>query len=75
MAKRAKRTAGSRGPGRPPTTGIGKLVALRCRDSFIEAVDLWRESQVGGSASVAMLSRPAAIVRLAEIGLTAERGA
>jgi hypothetical protein len=78
MAKRAKRKApakrppGSRGPGRPTTTGIGKLVAVRCRDAFIEAVDQWRESQAGGSASVATLSRPAAIIRLVEIGLQSE---
>ena len=77
MAKRAKRArpAGSRGPGRPVTTGIGKLVSLRCRDSFIEAVDQWRERQAAGNAGVAVLSRPAAIIRLVEVGLTAERGA
>ena len=81
MAKKAKRMAsasrpaGSRGPGRPVTTGIGKLVAVRCRDSFIDAVDRWRESQAAGNASVAVLSRPAAIIRLAEIGLATESGA
>ena len=72
MAKRAKRKPAARRPGRPVTTGIGKLVAVRCRAAFIETVDRWRESQAGGSASVSPLSRPAAIIRLAEIGLATE---
>jgi hypothetical protein len=65
-ALRSKR-AGSekkRGPGRPVTTGKGELVGLRCHKPFLEAVDSWRDTRE--------LSRPAAIVRLAEVGLKAE---
>lgn len=74
MAKipKQKRARRSKGPGRPVTTGTGKLVALRCREAFVKAVDAWRERQTGGSSTVAPLSRPAAIVRLAEIGLASE---
>jgi hypothetical protein len=51
-----------RGPAR--TTGPGTLVGLRCHAPFLEAVDGWRESEDTKP------SRPAAIVRLAEIGLS-----
>ena len=58
--------------GRPPATGKGQLIGLRCYKPFLTAVDEWREEQDEKP------SRPAAIVRLAEIGLssvkpTAER--
>ena len=51
--------------GRPVTTGKGDLIGLRCHKPFLTAVDEWREEQDE------KLSRPAAIVRLAEIGLKA----
>jgi hypothetical protein len=51
--------------GRPVTTGKGKTVGLRCHPPFLQAVDRWRQRESDN------LSRPAAIVRLAEIGLTA----
>lgn len=57
MAKKRK-------PGRPRTTGKGHLVAVRCHKPFLAAIDEWREEQE------AKPSRPAAIIRLAEIGLT-----
>jgi hypothetical protein len=49
--------------GRPATTGKGVLVGLRCHPPFLQAVDGWREREEGTP------SRPAAIVRLAELGL------
>jgi len=52
-----------RGRGRPATTGKGTLIALRCHDEFLSAVDAWREKQ-----SVPP-SRPAAIRYLAGLGL------
>ena len=59
MAKKIR----SKGRGRPPTTGKGTLVGLRCHGPFLEAVDGWREQEDGKP------SRPAAIVRLAELSL------
>src|SRR3954464_15260202 len=59
MAKKSKRK--KRGP--PRTTGPGTLVGLRCHAHFLNAVDGWRERDDDKP------SRPAAIVRLAEIGL------
>jgi len=50
-----------RGPAR--TTGAGTLIGLRCREPFLQAVDGWRKWQDNKP------SRPAAIVRLAELGL------
>ena len=61
MAKKRKAEK-KRRRGRPPTTGIGMLVGVRCHDEFLGRVDMWRESQ-------GELSRPDAIRRLAEIGL------
>jgi hypothetical protein len=61
MAKKATR---KRGPGRPPTTGIGVPVLLRCHERFLTAVDRWRAKQEGN------VSRPDAIRRLAEFGLS-----
>jgi hypothetical protein len=63
MARKPKRN-GKRGPLR--TTGPGKLIGLRCHAPFLAAVDEWREEQDEKP------SRPAAIVRLAEIGLKAK---
>jgi hypothetical protein len=60
----AKKVARKR-RGRPTTTGKGKLIGLRCHKPFLTAVDEWREEQRDQP------SRPAAIVRLAEIGLKA----
>jgi hypothetical protein len=59
MAKKIKR-----GRGRPRSTGKGELVGLRCHKPFLQAVDKWRASQENKP------SRPAAIVRLAEISLS-----
>ena len=69
MAKRRLRAARkAKGPakakrGRPITTGKGELVGCRCHKPFLESVDRWRAGEG--------LSRPAAIVRLAEKGLAA----
>ena len=52
--------------GRPATTGKGQLIGLRCHKPFLAAVDAWRAKQKIG------LTRPAAIIRLAEIGLKAK---
>lgn len=50
--------------------GVGQLVGLRCRDEFIAAVDAWRADQAKhAGGNVTALTRPAAIVKLAEIGL------
>jgi hypothetical protein len=63
MAQRPKRSSKKRrGPGRPPTTGIGKLVGIRCHKEFLKRVDKWRAIQGG-------ISRPDAIRRLSEMGL------
>ena len=71
MAKKGgKRSAtGKRGPGRPPTTGIGVAVLLRCHEHFLTAVDRWRAQQEGE------VSRPDAIRRLAESELARARPA
>jgi hypothetical protein len=61
MAKKVSRKR----RGRPTTTGKGKLIGLRCHKPFLAAVDEWREEQDEKP------SRPAAIVRLAEVGLKA----
>jgi hypothetical protein len=53
--------------GRPRTTGKGKFIGLRCHKPFLAAVDEWREEQDEKP------STPAAIVRLAELGLRAEK--
>jgi hypothetical protein len=63
MASKTARKARKRGPGRPPTTGIGMLVGLRCHKDFLKRVDAWRSKQPGTP------SRPAAITQLAEMGL------
>lgn len=62
MAKKVSRKR----RGRPRTTGKGHLIGLRCHKAFLAAVDAWRSKQEGD------LSRPAAIVRLAEEALKAE---
>ena len=59
MAKKIR----PKGRGRPATTGKGVLVGLRCHPPFLQAIDGWREREEGKP------SRPAAIVRLAELGL------
>jgi hypothetical protein len=58
----AKKTKKRRGP--PRTTGPGTLVGLRCHQPFLDAVDGWRARQDDKP------TRPAAVVRLAELGLT-----
>ena len=60
MAKKIK----AKGRGRPPTTGKGTLVGLRCHPPFLKAVDAWRGRQDDNP------TRPAAIVQLAVLGLT-----
>jgi hypothetical protein len=52
--------------GRPVTTGKGMLVGIRCHKEFLAQVDAWRTARDGD------LSRPAAIHRLAELGLAGE---
>jgi len=67
MAKRTQKSRpkpAKRGPGRPRTTGRGVLVACRCHPPFLDAVDRWR-----GKSD---LSRPAAIMKLAEMTLKSE---
>jgi hypothetical protein len=59
MAKKAARKR----RGRPKTTGKGHLIGLRCHKPFLAAVDEWRDEQDEKP------SRPAAIVRLAELAL------
>jgi hypothetical protein len=53
--------------GRPVAPGRGTLVNLRCHRPFLEALDHWRANQEEKPM------RPAAIVRLAEIGLATFR--
>jgi len=62
MAKRVK----VRG-GRPRTTGTGVLVAVRCHKEFLAAIDAWRGKQDWP------VSRPQAMIRLAEIALGKRR--
>ena len=54
-------------PGPKPTTGPGKSVNVRCHESFLKQVDAWRATQPG------LPTRPQAIIRLAELGLTVKR--
>lgn len=61
MAKRKARKKAKSRRGRPVTTGKGELVGLRCHKPFLERVDRWRASGA--------ISRPAAIIQLAELGL------
>jgi hypothetical protein len=63
MAKRKIRFAPKRKRGRPPTTGIGILIGVRCHDAFLDRLDKWRTKQEGE------VNRPEAIRRLAERGL------
>jgi hypothetical protein len=49
--------------GRPPSTGKGVLVAVRCQADFLALIDRWRTRQPVPP------SRPAAIRHLAELGL------
>jgi hypothetical protein len=53
--------------GRPPSTGIGTLIAVRCHDAFLRRVDTWRARQ--GEKT----TRPDAIRSLTEIGLKQSR--
>jgi hypothetical protein len=53
--------------GHPATTGKSTLVGLRCHMPFLQAVDEWRASQDDRP------SRPAAIVRLARVGLSVSK--
>jgi hypothetical protein len=51
--------------GRPPTTGSGEQVKLRCHSDFLAAIDEWI-ARNGGK-----LTRPRAIMMLARLGLGA----
>jgi hypothetical protein len=63
MAKKTKQRAP------PPATGSGTSIGLRCRQSFVDAVDEWCKRQEDKP------TRAEAIVRLAENGLSiAPRG-
>ena len=64
----ANKMTKKRGPGRPigTTPRIDVLVGIYCQAEFLTTVDNWREQQE------ALLSRPAAIRRLAELGLRIE---
>ena len=63
-ARKPRKSSVARGPGRPVTTGTGQLIGIRCHPPFLDAVDRWRKDLE--------LSRPAAIVKLAEVGLKTE---
>jgi hypothetical protein len=63
MAKKAR----AKRRGRQATTGKGTLISLRCHQPFLQAVDGWREKQEDNP------TRPAAIARLAELGLLVSR--
>jgi hypothetical protein len=62
--KKARRK--KRGVGRPRTTGPGTLVGIRCHKEFLKRVDDWQ------ARKAPVLSRPQAIMQLAEIGLDKE---
>jgi hypothetical protein len=55
--------------GRPPTTGKGVGIMVRCHANFLKALDEWRERTNGGR-----LTRPEAIRQLAWLALL-QRGA
>jgi hypothetical protein len=52
-----------RGPGRPPTTGIGKLLGVRAHPPLIKRIDEWAAKQSDTP------SRSEAMRRLIERGL------
>jgi hypothetical protein len=53
--------------GRPPTTGIGTLIGVRCHDDLLHRVDTWRARQEEKT------TRPDAIRSLTELGLKHSR--
>jgi hypothetical protein len=55
-----------RGPGRPPSTGIGKLLGVRAHPPLIKRIDDWAERQDDKP------SRAEAMRRLIETGLSAQ---
>jgi hypothetical protein len=55
--------------GRPPSTGKGVLIAVRCHADFLNVLDRWRTQQAVPP------SRPAALRYLAEQGLKQVRRA
>lgn len=65
MAKSITVNANRKKRGRPVTTGTGTIVGVRMLDSPLAAVDAWIEKQKEPD-----LSRPEAIRRLVEIGLS-----
>ena len=68
MAKSISASAKSRG--RPVTTGTGTTIGVRMLDNRIAALDAWIAKQ-----NEPDLSRPEAIRRLVEIGLSAQQPA
>jgi hypothetical protein len=64
MVKSRNSDSGKRKRGRPVTTGTGTTIGVRMLDDLVEAVDRWTTKQREP------LSRPEAIRRLVEIGLT-----
>jgi hypothetical protein len=56
-----------RGRGRPPTTGIGILISVRCGKELLARLDAWRAKQK------LPVTRPQALRWLAEVGLNAEK--
>jgi hypothetical protein len=65
MAKKAK------GRGRPKTTGPGMQISVRCQADFLARVDEWRAKQPPQPGRTGELSRPAAILWLAALGMKA----
>jgi hypothetical protein len=65
MRKAISDNANRRGPGRPPTTGRGTLVGVRILAPVLSRLDAWVSEQPD------MPSRPEAIRRLMELGLSA----
>jgi hypothetical protein len=55
--------------GRPPTSGKGVQIQVRCHANFLKALDEWRKKQEGGP-----LTRPEAIRQLTWLALL-QRGA
>jgi hypothetical protein len=64
----ATRQKAKRKHGQARTSRVGTLVGIRCHNEFLRRIDEWRAWQDGE------LSRPAAIQRLAELGLEFEAG-
>jgi hypothetical protein len=54
------------GPGRPRTTGTGKLVGVRVQKPLAARIEQWRKSKGGD------LSEPSAMRQLIDLGLKSE---